>query len=371
MTATLPYLFPPQCYQPVYLLAVVMMTGWLMREYAGEGERLKYRLDLRCQSWQLIGAVAILSLFLGFRPLTPDFGDSMFYVRVYEEFKGGVFCFRWTRTNVFYDNLLHVVICYEWGMKSLYFTISAFYFIFIAVACRKLFPRDYFYAFVVYLGAFSTYTYCVNGFKAGAAAAAFLCALAYWRKWWILIPCLVLSFGWHHSMVMPGCVFVVCLFFHRPKFFFVVWVLCVVFSVFGLQEIQHFLVDYTDEQGVKYLTNWKNGIDMGFRPDFIIYSAIPILLGFYVKVYRGYESRTYDFLLSTYMAINSVWLLVMYSSCTNRIAYLSWLMFPIVLVYPFFDKGFTTRQFDKLNLVALGQLAFTVLMDLRDIIRYN
>ena len=81
-------ILPPQYYHAVYLLAVVMMTGWLMREYAGEGERLKYRSDLRRQSWQLIGAVAILSLFLGFRPLTPDFGDSMFYVRVYEEFKG-------------------------------------------------------------------------------------------------------------------------------------------------------------------------------------------------------------------------------------------------------------------------------------------
>ena len=41
----------------------------------------------------------------------------------------------------------------------------------------------------------------------------------------------------------------------------------------------------------------------------------------------------------------------------------------IVLFYPFFDKGFTTRQFDKLNLVAFGQLVFTVLMDFRDFLR--
>ena len=75
-----------------------------------------------------------------------------------------------------------------------------------------------------------------------------------------------------------------------------------------------------------------------------------------------YKSSLYEFIYCIYTLTNSIWMLCMYASFTNRIAYLSWLLYPIVLVYPFFDKPFINNQYRKLNIVAGCHLGFTLAM---------
>ena len=66
-----------------------------------------------------------------------------------------------------------------------------------------------------------------------------------------------------------------------------------------------------------------------------------------------------------YLTCNGIWMLCMYAQFTNRIAYLSWFMYPILLVYPCYaivDKNHPlvlVRQ-----KVVLLHLAFTLFMDL-------
>ena len=79
---------------------------------------------------------------------------------------------------------------------------------------------------------------------------------------------------------------------------------------------------------------------------------------------KGYHSDTYNFLYCVYTLTNSVWILCLYASFTNRIAYLSWLMLPIVLIYPFFDYWFEPRQYKALNSVAWGHIGFTIFMSM-------
>lgn len=109
------------------------------------------------------------------------------------------------------------------------------------------------------------------------------------------------------------------------------------------------------------LTNTENAVS-GFRPDFIIYSAIPIFLGEYLVRKLQIDSEEYDFLWKVYVATNAVFLLCTYASYINRIAYLSWLMYPFVLVYPFLNEDLGEKQYSYLKYVVYGHLGFTLFM---------
>lgn len=52
----------------------------------------------------------------------------------------------------------------------------------------------------------------------------------------------------------------------------------------------------------------------------------------------------------------------MYSDYTNRIAYLSWFMYPIVLIYPFLNEEWEGPQYKYFQWVAYGHMAFNLFM---------
>ena len=120
---------------------------------------------------------------------------------------------------------------------------------------------------------------------------------------------------------------------------------------------------FTDEHGANYLTvdNQEKFVS-GFRPDFIIYSAIPIFVGYYLIGKQKIKSPYYNFLWCVYTLTNSVFLLCTYGSFINRIAYLSWLMYPFVLLYPFVNAYWHERQHQYLRYAVYGHLGFTLFM---------
>ena len=121
-----------------------------------------------------------------------------------------------------------------------------------------------------------------------------------------------------------------------------------------------------DEHGAVYLsglnTDW--GGKNGFRLDFVFYSALPVAVGYYAIYKRGLKSEMFSFLYNTYLLTNAVWMLCMYASFTNRIAYLSWGFLPVVTMYPFFTKEFIPKQYKYANYVVWYQLLFTLAMHL-------
>lgn len=224
---------------------------------------------------------------------------------------------------------------------SVFFLIIALiYFVGMWLCCRRLFPSNSFFAFLVCLGAFSTFSYGVNGIKAGAAASLFLIAIAYCNQLKIAIPFLLLSLGFHHSMVLPIAAFALAWYYRNTKVYFYGWIFCLIVATLHITFFQQFLAGFSDERGAEYLLssgqNW--GGVTGFRIDFVIYSVVPIIIGFWALYRKFVESSTYEFILSIYLITNSVWMLCMYTNYNNRIAYLSWFLYPIVLIYPFLRR---------------------------------
>jgi len=248
--------------------------------------------------------------------------------------------------------------------------LAAINFVCTFIAMRKLFPKNVFLAMLVFFGAFSTFASATNGLKAGCAAALFLVALAYREKRIISILFLILSIGFHHSMQLPIAAYIFCTFYKNTRALMYFWVLCLLLSMAHVTSFMSSLADYTDAHGADYLliqagsTESEFGGRLGFRYDFVIYSVIPIVLGYYAFFKKKLVSKEYQFILNVYILTNAIWMLCMYANYTNRIAYLSWLMYPVLIIYPFMNMEWGVKANKHLTYAVYGHLGFTLFMTL-------
>ena len=355
-------MIPAEYYHNLYLFIVTIMTFFAMSLYNKWGKLFNAK-----GVSQLVAFVylIIIILFIGTRPVSGKyFVDMINYSGIYEVLMGQSFRFSWETDNLIWDNL------FAW-MASVYIPfwmwvllVAAAYFGLMFWACQRLYGRDVLLAFVTYLGAFSTFSYGTNGMKAGVAASLFLVAMAYRDKLWISVPIALLTYGFHHSMAMVIASYFVVLFFKNPKYYFWGWITCLIIATLHITFFQTLFAGFTDEHGAEYLTatEGSGGYIIGFRPDFILYSSVPVYLGYQILNKYKFQSVTYSFLLRLYIMANAMWMLCMYANFSNRIAYLSWFMYPIVLLYPFVSREKNQLQGKYLRRVVYGHLGFTLFM---------
>ena len=92
----------------------------------------------------------------------------------------------------------------------------------------------------------------------------------------------------------------------------------------------------------------------GFRWDFLLYSFMPILMGWYVCVKKKIKDDLYKALCITYTLCNAFWVLVINAAFSNRFAYLSWFMYPIIIAYPLVNLPIWKDQDKKTGLILLA-----------------
>lgn len=355
-------MIPAAYYHYIYLFIVTLMTFYAMSFYGRLGKRLNSKNSSLIVSLLLL---AFLIYFIGTRPVSGKyFVDMANYYRSYEMLTGEHFWFDPEAENLIWDNF------FVWmASKSVPFTtwlmiVATAYFGLMFFACFKLFQKDVLLAFVMYLGAFSTFSYGTNGMKAGVAASLFLVAITYRDKLWISIPIVLLSYGFHHSMTLVIAAYFMALLFKNPKYYFWGWIACVVIAALHISYFQVLFAGFTDERGAEYLlaTDATSEAHIGFRPDFILYSAVPVYIGYQILNKYTFQSVNYSFLLRLYLITNSLWMLCMYAEFNNRIAYLSWFIYPFVLLYPFISREKNQLQGKYLRKVVYGHLGFTLFM---------
>ena len=100
----------------------------------------------------------------------------------------------------------------------------------------------------------------------------------------------------------------------------------------------------------------------GFRFDFLLYSAMPVLMTWYVTIKRNFEDRTFNVIAITYILANSFWIMVIRAAYSNRFAYLSWFLYPIVIAYPLLRFRLWDDQDRKTAIILLLYEGFTFTM---------
>ncbi len=353
-------MLPASLYSPVYLLIVTFLTFYAMQVYNQRVLSNLYRTITSKQLFALLVCVFII-FFIGMRPVSGKyFVDMASYYNQYLIAFGDRFFFEKETENLFFDNWMAWMASEMVDFSHVMIIFAVVYFGMMYVACRKLFPKDTLLAFIVYLAAFSTFSYGTNGMKAGMAASTFLVALAYYDKLWLTIPLALFTYTQHHSMSLVIASYILVLFVKNPKYYFAGWVISFLIALFHIKYFQILFAGFTDEGGAEYLLSARNS---GFRLDFILYSAMPVIIG-YVMIfeYKLLQSRTYNILLNLYLTTNSFWMLCMYANFNNRIAYLSWFLYPVVLLYPFVNINWHGQQIRYLRYAVYGHLAFTLFM---------
>lgn len=356
---------PGEYYLPIYLTVISLMTFYKCAYYSRANAVVLDNRGAVNNSFSFLLALCV-ALFIGLRPQAGCFVDSNNYIESYNAMEGNEFVFNPEATNFIFDNLFAWMASHATGWSAFFLVIALIYFFGMWITCRKMFPRDAFVAFLTCLAAFSTFSYGTNGIKAGAAASLFLIAVAYHKNLIVAALFLFLSLGFHHSMVLPIVAFVLAYFYKNIKVYFIGWVMCFLLAMFHVTYFQALFAGISDEQGAGYLMSsgqdW--GGQEGFRFDFVLYSAMPVLVGYWTTFRKKIVSRSYNFLLSIYLATNGVWMLCMYVNFTNRIAYLSWFLYPVVLIYPFLNENLGWNRYKTLAKVVCLHLLFTLFMNI-------
>lgn len=359
-------MIPEANVQTIYLIIVTLMTLWVYSQY-------QYRNGLRefkfTTTNAIVGMLVLFMVFLiGFRPVSGRyFGDMITYTHWYLFCEGEPFHFDGEADNLLFDNLFAWWGSERLGYTSFFVFIAAIYFGAVYLGIRKLFPNHRLTAFLVFLAAFSTFSYGTNGIKAGAAASLFILAMGYRENLKVCIPLVLLSWGFHHSMIMVVAGFVLTLFVKNPKYYLYGWGLCFLLAAAHVTAFAQLFSGFTTEHGAEYLLTESGVRDAqgGFRIDFILYSAMPVLVGWYAVFKKRMNlSPLYKDLLNLYVCLNGTWMLCMYASFTNRIAYLSWFLYPIVLIYPFLQEQWGKSRYKILGWVMLAHLGFTLFMNI-------
>lgn len=357
-------MIPVNLYSIVFLYSVIALT-FISFSTVGKS----YTQIRRGTSTFLFALIicAVFSWWLGQRPNGPIFGDSVYYAHDFNRMLYGYM--PPDKGEWLWDGLM--LFCVHTMDVSSFFTIiSVGYFGFTLWACKRLTPNNVLVTLLFCMGAFSFYSYGVNGIRNGLACSVTLVSLSYMmgnKKDKIIAGVLAfVAYNIHHTTGLPILMGIMSLFFIRSfKDAYIFWILSILLSLVAGNAITSLFVGLGFDDRLSYLTTLDTNkfTHTGFRWDFLIYSMMPIVLGYYIVIKRGIRDRNYTFLLNTYTLANAFWVMVIRANYSNRFAYLSWFMYPIVLAYPLLKLDiWGNAQGTYLKQIMLANVGFTWFM---------
>lgn len=363
----------PRYYGIVFLYLILILTIIVASRFSNQTFR-----DIRQQHHNTAIAfvlTVILALWIGFRPSLwgyTFFGDSYLYNHQYNLLKNTYSAEGLLRdtSEWIWNNFIRIsahTISIEY-----FFTIVSFgYFIFSFLACRTLTSNNVLVSLLFLMGSFSFYSYGVNGIRNGLACSIVLYVIALMandnRRWYLALLLGYVAFNIHRSSVLPLAALVASVYAIKSfKNAYTIWILSIVISLVAGGAISNLFMSLGFDDR---MTTYAMGLDnqytkTGFRWDFLIYSMMPILLGYYIVIKRGIQDRAYLILLNTYTLANAFWVMVIRANYSNRFAYLSWFMYPLVLAYPLLKLDIWGDEQGKyLKQIMLAHVGFTWFMD--------
>jgi hypothetical protein len=353
----------PDYYLTVYYNILLIATIGIIfhtLKYAGH--------ELNIASFNKMAAFStfvLATLYIGLRPLSVYFGDMHAYAFVYnryaegnaQELNGDILF------NAYMKGCSSIMDANTWFLLSAFIYIGCLYW-----ACKRMFPDYVFIAFFMCITAFSFWGYAVNGIRNGIATSIVVLAISFYDKKWLGILLCVLAAGIHKSILLPFGALVLAWFYSNMRFYMAVWFICIILSnILGVFWESFFstlgLVD--DDRFSNYIISTAHASEfssVGFRWDFLLYSMVPIAMGYYAVIHKGLNDKLYLLLLNTYIIANAFWILVIRASFSNRFAYLSWFLYPIVLIYPAIKFNIWKKPYAKTGIVIFLHFAFTYVL---------
>lgn len=360
----------PELYQSYYhhgMLLLVILTAVVYSQGTGRGSISEGFNSLLI--WLAGGAVV---MFLGTRPVSGVFIDMTTYAMAFEISQN-------TGRELYTDpgfNLL-VELCGSVTTVEVFFVVCMLlYVVPIALGMQHAHREWAFAGFLAFAGAFSFFSYGVNGIRNGIATSFLIAAFALYDRKTIMMLLMAVAVSMHKSCLLPIVAFLVAGAYSHPWLYAVIWTGALAASFTFGEKLSNLFVGIAafgdDERLSVYTGNAGFGPDKGgFRPDFVLYSIMPVILSYVLASAATRKDRFYRRLVCAYLLSNAFWVVVMYAAYSNRFAYLSWFLMPWIVIYPFLPSYLSAkvgelpqenRQRNLVGLALFAHFAFTYIM---------
>lgn len=304
---------------------------------------------------------------MGLRPISAAFGDMIIY---YYEFTNYVNGAPFDSKKDFLFECMKYFFANYLSAEIFFFTCSFLYVFSLYWATKKLFKDYWFYCFLMLVASFSFWVYGVNGIRNGLATSLFFYAITRdklsSKVLFILVTLLV-----HKSMLVPVGAYVVASNYTTIKMYFYFWLLTIPLSLAlgGFWEGFFLNLGFGDEKLDAYLGQFDQAsegvvLTVGFRWDFLLYSASGVFAAWYFIFKKKFNDLFYTKLVGTFLIANGFWVLIIRANYSNRFAFLSWFMLGMVLVYPLLKRKFFENQHVVIGLILLVNFAFSYLLNI-------
>jgi hypothetical protein len=358
-------------FQPTYVILLFALSIFTyMRWQNYDNQRMLYGNNTNFP--MLCIFMALLVFIIGMRPHSGIwFGDTSTYKHIYVSYQTGISYYDSASSEWFFSYMQSVcsqIMNFEWFLVL----VAAGYFGFMFWASKRLFANNTWGAVLFLLSAFSTFSYATNGIRNGLACSIILFALSFATKGNLknLILAGFIAFyavAIHYSTALPVVCFIAAYFIRSTKVAILFWMISIILNIVAHGAIETFFTSLGfDDRLTSYVVNtgeYAKEYKAGFRLDFLLYGAMPIWLAYYVLIKRKIKDRTYSLLANTYIYANSFWVMMMQASYSNRFAYLSWFMLPVVLAYPCLRMDvWGNKQGARAATIMLLHTAFTFFM---------
>ncbi len=367
---------PSYYYATVYYIFLLFCSWFTVLYYVGSNtQKLLYNEVGGPSQVVAVLVTLVIALIVGLRPLERDFGDTRVYAGGYNyihtldfdpiDFHTEWF---WRDLEVFCRMVLRLNV-YE------FFTVvSVVYFGGMLLCSYLLSQKNLWLSMMFFFTAFQTFTFATNGIRNGLACSMVLIAIAVMiqKQKLTLGPALLmfLALGTHRSAMLPIAASVGSVYFLKDtKLAFRFWLLSIAISLVAGHAVENFFaaLGFDDRMSSYAAAQYDEDVastfsNTGFRWDFLLYSIFPVIVGWYVTHRRAFNDPQYNVIVNTYLLCNAFWIMVVRAAFSNRFAYLSWFLYPILFTYPLFRMNIWKDQDRKTALILFAYSGFTFFM---------
>jgi hypothetical protein len=324
-------------YYHIVVGAIILIISTPLLIYSG---REQYKQSLSKYYTYLV--LAIVTAFIGLRdPYATYFVDTIRYSQQYNNMQGmdnsvflkdpGFFLYMWLASKIL--------------MLEIFYLLTAFLYVFLPyLAFKKWFGYYSLFALLMYIGSMSFWTYGVNGVRNGLATSILIYAFSKHNRKMLMLMIMLISISIHKSLILPIMAFFIATRITNTKVLIVIWLFIAVIMAVTGNELGAWLnnlmeiINYDERSHVLITDKYDHIVKGGYRFDFLLYSSAAIFLGYYY-LKKGVKDVFYIRLLNTYIIANIVWVIFIYAAYSNRIAYLSWFLMPIIMLYPLLTQS--------------------------------
>ena len=354
-------------YQPLFLAITTSISFvTVFRNISSSG----YGYQTRRRSVLFPLLLSLIFIFwLGGRPASGVyFGDSANYALSYSMMSPeGDINPSLTSEWIWYALML---LCKQSGLDiHTFFTIvEAGYILSVLWAVKRFMPTNPMLGMLFVFTSLMFFSFGTNGIRNGLACHIVLLAMSFFfdDKYLTGVVLCLMAFGIHRSTVLPiAGMFLGRYVLKDLKWVIYFWVASIVLSLIMGETLTDFLASLGfDGRMESYNTTQYNSefSHTGFRWDFLLYSCIPILMGWYVCIKKQIRDDWYKTLCITYTLCNAFWVIVIRAAFSNRFAYLSWFIYPVVIAYPLVNLPVWDDQDKKTGIILLLYAGFNLFM---------